>query len=235
VAVVAPRIADTGALSLLLIFAVWLLSGCANPGRPPVVDRSPVFSARPESYVVRAGDTLYSIAWRYELDVAGLARANGLHDPYTIYVGQRLRLREQLTRHASPAPGPVAPKPTRSQRLSWSWPVSTAAIAREFSGSNKGIDFRLERGDYVRAAAAGEVVYAGNGLGGYVHLVIVKHNDHFLSAYSFNSVGGVREGKQVKAGENLARVVAAARDSRILHFEIRRDGRAVDPRTVIGR
>ena len=88
---------------------------------------------------------------------------------------------------------------------------------------------------YVRAAAAGEVVYAGNGLGGYVHLVIVKHNDHFLSAYSFNSVGGVREGKQVKAGENLARVVAAARDSRILHFEIRRDGRAVDPRTVIGR
>lgn len=231
-AAVAPRIAERAAFALLLML-VDLLVGCANPGRPPVVERSPVFSARPERYIVRPGDTLYSIAWRYEMDVAGLARANGLRDPYTIYVGQELRLRVQLAA-GSPAPAADSPAPAGADPLRWAWPVS-AAIARDFSSANKGVDFRVAGGDYVRAAAAGEVVYAGNGLGGYAHLVIIRHDDQFLSAYSFNSAGNVSEGERVKAGTSLAKLAAAGDAAPLLHFEIRRNGRAVNPRSVIER
>ena len=71
----------------------WLLLGCAQTGNPPVAERSPVFGPHPDSYLVVAGDTLYSIAWRFGLDHERLARANGIAPPFTIYPGQRLRLR----------------------------------------------------------------------------------------------------------------------------------------------
>ena len=210
-----------------------LLSGCANPGRPPVADRSPVFSPRPEHYVVQPGDTLYSIAWRFELDFSGLARANGLRAPYQIHPGQKIRLRVQIARpsgRSRPAPAAPPAQPVSS----WAWPVS-APIERGYGGSNKGVDFRLRTGDRVRAAAAGEVVYAGNGLGGFQHLVIIKHNARYLSAYSLNAASRVREGQRVKAGANLADISLRGRDALILHFEIRKDGEAVNPRVLIGQ
>jgi lipoprotein NlpD len=233
VAVVAPRIA------LAMTGILVLLAGCANPGRPPVADHSPVFSPRPANYLVRRGDTLYSIAWRYELDFAGLARANGLRAPYTIYPGQSLRLRVQLSAdHAPPAAAPVraaVPRPAAAARattLSWAWPVS-APVLRTYSNTRNGVDFRLEAGDRVRTAAAGEVVYAGNGLGGYEHLVIVKHNERYLSAYSLNTTSTVREGERIEAGAKLADIPGSSRAALTLHFEIRRDGEAVNPKTVI--
>ena len=220
----APRIA--------LLLVVVLAAACATPGRPPVADRSPVFTARPEYYVVRSGDTLYSIAWRYGMDFMGLARANGLRAPYTIYDDQRIRLRAQgvpntpAQQNTPNAPDQPAPN--------WVWPVS-APVLRDYSASNKGVDFRLDAGGRVQAAAAGEVVYAGSGLGGYEHLVIIKHSDHYLSAYSLNTTSQVREGQRVKAGANLADIPVRGRSAATVHFEIRKDGEAVDPGALIGR
>jgi lipoprotein NlpD len=118
--------------------------------------------------------------------------------------------------------------------LSWAWPV-TAPVVRGYGSKSKGVDFRLKVGDTIRAAAAGEVVYAGNGLGRYAHLVIIKHNDQYLSAYSLDSVGIVREGQRIKAGGNIADVSLLGRNELTLHFEIRRNGEAVDPRALIVR
>lgn len=222
----------------LLAAVVALAVGCAQPGRPPVAERSPVFGPRPESHLVRRGDTLYSIAWRYGLDYRALARANGLAAPYTIYVGQRIRLTEApVAAAARPAPHP-APKPSKPRGSPtpggstgpWRLPTE-GAVARGYGSGNKGIDFRLESGNGVRAAAAGEVVYAGSGLGGYRHLVIVKHPGDYLSAYSFHRAMAVSEGDRLSAGALLA----SARGSRAetLHFEIRKGGEPVDPMKMI--
>jgi lipoprotein NlpD len=215
-----------------LAFGFGLLIGCATPGRPPVADRSPVFEARPEYYVVRAEDTLYSIALRYQLDFRGLARANGLRPPFTIYAEQRIRLRAQGSDPPKPRVGVLAAK--SPARLNWAWPV-TAPVVRGYSPSNKGVDFQLKVGDTVRAAAAGEVVYAGNGLGRYAHLVIIKHNEQYLSAYSLDAVSIVQEGARIKAGGDIADISLRGRNKLALHFEIRRNGKAVDPRTLIVR
>ncbi|WP_347329774.1 peptidoglycan DD-metalloendopeptidase family protein [Marinimicrobium locisalis] len=97
------------------------------------------------------------------------------------------------------------------------------------TGLNQGIDIDGKLGDSVLAAAAGQVVYAGNGLRGYGNLVIIKHNDTFLSAYAHNRRLTVSEGDSVKAGEVIAEMGATGADSVRLHFEIRRDGKPVDP------
>jgi lipoprotein NlpD len=225
-------VAVASRIALLLVAAV--LVSCATPGRPPVADRSPVFTARPSHYMVRAGDTLYSIAWRYQLDVVGLARANGLRAPYTIHEDQRIQLRlsrAEVARKSTTSP--ARQQPSSKVALQWAWPVS-APVTRPFSTTNKGVDFRVRAGDRVRAAAAGEVVYAGNGLGGYEHLVIVKHSQRYLSAYSLNTQSRVREGQKIKAGADLADIPLRGRDARTLHFEIRKEGEAVNPRSLIG-
>jgi lipoprotein NlpD len=95
------------------------------------------------------------------------------------------------------------------------------------------MDFHLRVGQRVVAAAAGEVVYAGNGLGGYRHLVIIKHDRTYLSAYSVNVTGRVREGQRVKAGAILADISTVGRRAQMLHFEIRKDGEAINPKGVI--
>jgi lipoprotein NlpD len=218
------------------------LAGCVQPGRPPVADRSPVFGTRPDSYLVEPGDTLYSIAWRFGLDHRALARANGIGPPYTIYVGQRVRLTEQGGRSrtglTTTRPRPQPPDPPAEPALPAApglWrPPTEAPVARGYGSGNKGLDYRLEPAHAVRAAAAGEVVYAGSGLGGFRHLVIVKHDPAYLSAYSMDRPLAVREGQRVKAGAVLADTDTRGRRPVTLHFEIRRDGEPVDPRSLIG-
>ena len=219
------------AASLVLV----AIAGC-TPARPPVYDRSPDYT-RPNTYTVAAGDTLYSIAWRYELTVPALARANRLRPPYTIYPGQTLRLHGARGARPAPArpraqtPAPSRPAPAASS-IRWRWPTQAAA-SRPFGNGNKGMDFRLPTGARVVAAADGSVVYAGNGLGGYRHLVIIKHDQHYLSAYSLNVAGRVAEGQSVKAGAILADIPKEGRRAQTLHFEIRRDGEAINPKGVI--
>ena len=94
---------------------------------------------------------------------------------------------------------------------------------------NKGIDIRGGLGESVAAAADGVVVYAGGGLRGYGKLVIVKHNDHFLSAYGHNRAILVKEGEKVKGGQVVAEIGSSGPGKEMLHFEIRRDGKPEDP------
>ncbi len=244
-----------------------ILSGCLAPGKPLVAERSPAYTSGPygsgdplsKSYVVQKGDTLYSIAWRFELDYKGLARANGVRAPYRIVPGQRLSLVTQLapsTRILAPVDSPPAasasqPKPS-SQPLNragsknnvasgelakvWTWPLGIKPYT-EFGRGNKGLDYRLgddlSRNMTVRSTNAGEVVYAGTGIGGFERLVIVKHNVSLLSAYSFDGSLRVAEKQTVKAGAELADIKNRGRSKQSLHFELRKDGQPINPRQFL--
>jgi len=115
--------------------------------------------------------------------------------------------------------------------LRWKWPADGSLLAR-FSARgkvNKGIDIGGQRGDTVRAAAGGTVVYAGNGLLGYGNLIIINHNSEYLSAYGHNSRIMVTENDKVKVGEKIAEIGNTGATRNMLHFEIRKDGRPVNP------
>ncbi len=222
---------------LSAVLCLVLISGCA--GLPAVYT-----AATSGTYKVRTGDTLYSIAFRYGLDYKSLARINGIQPPYTIYADQVIRLRgsAKLPKEDSgPTNRPTSKTATRkipppiqapSKPVSaWRWPLEGKIIS-PFSLKNpvnKGIDIAGKEGEKVVAAADGVVVYAGGNLRGYGKLVIIKHNDNYLSAYGNNDSMLVREGESVKAGKSIARVGKTAADVEMLHFEIRRDGKPVDP------
>ena len=220
-------------------FALLLIAGCANPGQPPVAERSPVFSPRPDVYTVNRGDTLYSIAWRFNLDFRQLAQANELQPPYRIIPGQKVRLAADLaspprreTRpptRVSTTPDNVQAAPTAS---GWVWPTA-APVSRGYAKNNSGLDFALTRATPIKAAAAGVVVYAGTGLGSFRQLVIIKHDEQFLSAYNLQQAGLVVEGESVRAGQLISNVTNGDRTMLTLHFEIRKDGQPVDPRSKL--
>jgi lipoprotein NlpD len=191
---------------------------------------------------VREGDTLYSIAWRHGLDWRDLARRNGIGPPWTIRAGQRLVLagnapsagaaRGEASGSASASPSRRAPVPASSAAPGWDWPLAGPVVrgfARSGSSLNQGIDLRGGAGADVRVAAPGEVVYAGTGLRGFAQLVIVKHDDTWLSAYGLGSRILVKEGQRLARGDRLARLEAVDGEAPLLHFEIRRNGEPVDP------
>jgi lipoprotein NlpD len=119
----------------------------------------------------------------------------------------------------------------------WTWPANGQLIALFSSNNslNKGIDIAGDLGQPVVAASAGSVVYAGSGLRGYGELVIIKHSDTYVSAYGHNRRLLVREGQQVKAGQTIAEMGATGTDRVKLHFEIRRQGKPVDPLQYLPR
>ncbi len=131
-------------------------------------------------------------------------------------------------------PDKSAPLAARTQTVAsipWRWPHSGTVIAG-YSASgkvNKGVDIAGKAGDAVRAAADGSVVYAGNGLLGYGNLIIVNHNEHYLSAYAHNRKILVSEGEGVKAGQVIAELGGNGSERPMLHFEIRKNGNPVDP------
>ena len=138
------------------------------------------------------------------------------------------------TANATPPPAPVAPAAPGATRnnggVSWRWPADGSLIKRFQSGDAiPGIEIAGKTGDPVRAAADGVVVYSGNGLVGYGELVIVKHNDSFLSAYGHNSKRLVKEGQRVSAGQQIAEMGATGASRDELQFQIRKDGNPVDP------
>ncbi len=299
----------------------------------------------PRVHVVQSGETLFSIAWRYELDVRELVLWNELDNPDLILVGQRLFLTPggsaesraanagqasvaspassgatgsaqdetrqpvtaspvatadsddgraessanggqtatqgpgQVASTSVPAPGPAAstpvripvptpsppPAPARTAASSmgaapasseppaasrppppppapppslavlpaptWQWPIRGAVVspygAAQGTGSGIGIGGRL--GADIRASAAGQVVYAGDGLAAYGNLIIIKHNDTFLSAYGHNDALVVGEGDAVRQGDVIARMGMGPERRPQVHFEIRRNGTPVDP------
>ncbi len=118
---------------------------------------------------------------------------------------------------------------TNKAGVRWMWPAQGKVSAADAGAVTKGIDIRGSRGQAVKAAAAGTVVYSGSGLRGYGELIIVQHNDTFLSAYAHNEARLVKEGRHVDAGETIARMGNSDTTDVMLHFEIRRNGKAVDP------
>ena len=217
---------------------------------------SPPYEQR--AYVVRAGDTLFSIAWQHGVDQRDLARWNGIKNPDLIRVGQRLLLAPPgasstqagaskasaaaASTHggapaagSSPAPKPSATKPEPAlpnlPPPQWAWPVDGQVVTRfgSHEGIATGVGIGGRAGDPVRAAAAGRVVYAGSGLVGYGQLVIIKHNETYLTAYGYNSELLVMQGQDVARGQRIASMGLGPERQPRLHFEIRRNGVPVDP------
>jgi lipoprotein NlpD len=137
----------------------------------------------------------------------------------------------------SPAP-PAAPAPepaksgTQKEDIDWMWPAKGKLIA-PFAEATKGMDIAGKRGSPVVAAAAGRVIYADAGLRGYGKLVIIRHNDTWLSAYAHNDNILVKEQQEVKKGQKIAEMGSTDADQVKLHFEIRRQGKPVDPAKVL--
>lgn len=218
-----------------VILALFGLAGCAS-----------MLSWESNTYVVQPGDTLYKIAWRYSLDYRDLADWNGLGSGNMIYAGQSIRLTppegwSQRTRasaqgSASP-PGTPATAARPSKRVTspppsaWRWPTEGSVVGRfgQSALGGNGIDIQGRSGQPVLAAAGGEVVYSGSGLIGYGKLIIVKHNQTYLSAYGLNREIRVAEGDQVSAGQTIALMGEGPGRKPVLHFEIRRNGKPVDP------
>lgn len=128
-------------------------------------------------------------------------------------------------------PSITALPPTQRSASGWLWPSNGSVIGRFSSNGslNKGIDIAGELGQPVLAASDGSVVYAGSGLRGYGELVIIKHSDIYVSAYGHNRRLLVQEGQQVKAGQKIAEMGSTGTDRVKLHFEVRRQGKPVDP------
>jgi lipoprotein NlpD len=136
---------------------------------------------------------------------------------------------------------PAAPSPAATDTFvggkvgTWRWPAS-GPVTRGYSGSvHKGIDIGGARGDPVVAVAAGKVVYAGTGIVGFGELLIIKHNEVYLSAYGHNDRLLVSEGEVVKAGQTIAEKGSSGTDTVKLHFEIRKEGKPVDPQRLLPR
>lgn len=136
-------------------------------------------------------------------------------------------------RYKTSSPGGITEKVSLAagSGVNWRWPLSgkLTQTFRQGDRTRQGIRISSLAGKMVKAAGAGSVVYSGSGLKGYGNLIIVKHNKNYLSAYGFNRRLLVREGDRVKGGQNLAEVGQASNGAHILHFEIRRNGTAVDP------
>jgi lipoprotein NlpD len=232
-------------------------------------------SINTDEYIVRSGETLYSIAWRANSDVRQIAKLNKISPPYNIYSGQKLFLvsknkgksakasrskhsSKKQTKNSSQTSDKVVkntiasskkqaygeiitkkkivrsdlPKTNFSQKIShWRWPVKGKLIAK-FSSKvqgNKGIDIAGRRGTKIRSAASGKVVYAGSALRGYGKLIIIKHNDDYLSAYAHNDKILVKEQQQIKFGDVIAKMGNTDAQRVMLHFEVRFRGKSVDP------
>lgn len=121
-----------------------------------------------------------------------------------------------------------------NKRLSWNWPVKGKIIQRYSPGSGKkGIDISAAKGALIKSAEAGKVVYSGQGLVGYGRLIIIKHNDTYLSAYAHNQSLLVNEGQVVKKGQSIARLGRSGTNRYKLHFEIRKNGKPVNPMSFL--
>ena len=234
-----------------LLTACLLLTGCSS--KP---SSSAKGSYQGATYTVKRGDTLYRIAKSNGSSVRELARLNGISSPYTIQVGQKLRLSGSTSgsrRTASTATTaknrsrPATTSPTRNSASSvkpvtpvaapaagdrcWIWPTSGKVIVpfSNAQGGNKGIDIAGQRGQPVYAAGGGRVVYAGDRLRGYGNLVMIKHDESYITAYAHNQTLLVQTGQQVTQGQKIATMGSSGSDSVNLHFQLRYKATAVDP------
>ena len=202
------------------------------------------------SHTVSSGDTLFSIAWRYGHDYKTLAAWNRIKPPFVIYPGQVIRLQpDKQGRAVQPPPvtqkqqrprdkARVQPQTTAKRKaaaataaagIRWQWPARGRLLKPTSPTAQKGISISGRTGQKIVAAATGEVVYSGSGLRGYGKLIIIKHNDTYLSAYAYNRELIVKEGEMVTAGQQISTMGLDGKGAPVLHFEIRKNGKPIDP------
>ena len=315
------------------VLALVFVAGCVSSRPAPVVERAPPSrspavaaappasaprpatarrDARPDSYVVKPGDTLYSIALEHGLDYRELGIWNGLDNPNALKVGMQLRLSppaaapatatvagaapgvvaaplrgpggtidarplgsgpapvavpaapaatapsgavltepkgvrmpysEQALAQLSKPPAPAQPRPEASTAdtrdksddarapddVDWAWPVKGRVVGTFNDTSSKGIAIAGKLGQPVLASAPGRVIFSGTGIRGFGKLIVIKHNNTYLSVYAHNSELAVKEGQTVTKGQKIAEMGNTDADQVKLHFEIRRFGKPVDP------
>jgi lipoprotein NlpD len=208
-------------------------------------------AGKPGYYTVKPGDTLIRIGMDSGQSGRDIARWNKLDNPNLIETGQVLRVVPPASEapvapvarpaNAAPAnttassPAPAAsnaalPAPSAAEdAISFQWPARGNLISGFDESKNKGLDIGGKAGDPVSAAADGRVVYAGAGLRGYGNLIILKHNNTYLTAYAHNQTLLVKEDQVIKRGQKIAEMGNSDADQVKLHFEIRRQGKPVDP------
>lgn len=199
-------------------------------------------------YQVVRGDTVYSIARRHGLSVTRLAKINKLPRPYRIYPGQTLEITAGTATTSTQQvpvakPGPAEPRQSdhdviraKPYRGRWSWPTAGTLIGR-YSGKaqRKGIEIAGKKSQAIVSAAPGTVVYRGSGLRGYGNLIIVKHDDDYLSAYAHCENIYVKEGDVIQSRQKIAGMGDSGTNRVKLHFEIRYKGKSVDPLKFLPR
>jgi lipoprotein NlpD len=218
----------------------FFLASCSGDTYAPVTDlgRAEQIPKAGMHHVV-SGDTLYSIAWRYGLDYRTLASWNNIKPPFTIQKNQWIVLRQKSSFNRASVVNPTkqmaaVKKIDNEDRepdysvAGWKWPAR-GKIINGFSATNKGVNIAGREGESIYAMAGGKVVYSGNGLRGYGNLVIIKHNNLYLSAYAHCRWVLVKDGDWVKKGQKIAEMGNTGSDKTMLHFEIRRAGKPVNP------
>jgi murein DD-endopeptidase MepM/ murein hydrolase activator NlpD len=230
------RIANHGAAALAAA-AVWIafaVSGCggtAPAGRPASAVRAPA------TYVVARGDTLYAIARHYGVSVGRLMTANAISDPRDLRVGQRLVIpgSYQAASIGSTVRGEQSATPYRGIRADrqFAWPVADGTVTSGFGIRNgvmhDGVDIAAPVGTPVLAAGGGTVIFCGR-LHGYGNTVIIQHGPHYVTVYGHDERNLVREGEQVRRGQEIGEIGATGHTTGAnLHFEVRRDNIARNP------
>ena len=241
--------------TLLWVFISFYTSACTTtnnyaPVRP--YQRDLVNSDK--YYVVKKGDTLYSIGFRSGHGYQRLSEWNRISPPYKLQVGQKIKLfkskqklrttirkknkKTVLTKKRTPSQKKRIPSQKTSTisndnkkmlKFYWQWPLKGRILKYFSSTGSKGIDIYGKIGQKVRSASSGKVVYSGSGLKGYGNLLIIKHNYLYLSAYANNRRLLVKEGQIVKKGQVIAEVGQVGGKKTSLHFEIRKNGKPVNP------
>ena len=267
---------NPGVRFFLIVVCLTILSACAYHPPTPIDEGSPQTKRQLNSdgsYTIRSGDTLYAIAFGFDLDPMNVAKWNDISRPYTIYPGQKLRLSApstsrrksgsssgvQISTAKTPAPAKTKTvksstatqsstkkakstansdnksKNTKSDTTtdpkSWKWPTRGRVHRSYVSGdpARNGLDIAGKEGQAIVASAGGQVVYSGNGLIGYGELIIIKHSEKMLSAYAHNKKRVVKEGEKVSSGQKIAEMGRNAGNEQLLHFEIRIQGKPVNP------
>lgn len=223
---------------ILTLFVAVFCLGCVKrqPYKfPPVKDGWRKTKSIKSGYIVQPKDSLYSIAWAFGMDHRELAAINNLQSPYKLKPGQQIKItgagqsqiKQQLVYKAKDKWQATNYKPLHG----WKWPT-TGKIKLAFNkgvGGNKGIDIGGNYGQQVVASYSGKIVYCGTGIRSYGNLIIIKHNEDYLSAYAYNASMLVREGQEVKTGQKIATLGKNNEGEPRLHFEIRLFGKPVDP------
>ena len=252
-------IAPSTMLPIAILMAL-VISGCSsysNNHPAPVSSRAQPPTKRILVHQVEPGETLYSIAWRYDLDFRKLARANGIREPFFINRGQLLSLdtskisarsaktvntvprqpkpsttvnRQSSVQVKKPVKKAATPVVAHTGNWRWQWPVK-GKVVESYNPKElrKGVKIKAVSRSAVRSAGPGVVVYSGEGLRGYGKLVIIKHSEILLSAYAHNEQIMVKEGQTVKQMEIISRLGANG----TLYFEIRKDGYPINPLTYL--